>query len=135
MTKDFELLVSLDKVHVVSKDKDASIKNDKLLPGYIVALDANGNIVKATKGKAPAFVVISDENEPVTLAAGKIALMFGISRFKTKHFVQDTYAVGDPLTVETNGYRLTKAGTGEVPLAYVEAIDTANGMLVVRWVV
>jgi hypothetical protein len=130
VAKDFELLVSLDKVHVIAKDKDSSLSSVTLKPGHVVAVNQDGKIVKGTAGKLPLFVVISDESEPVTLAAGKISLMFGIARFKTSV----TYSVGDGLTVKANDVILTKVTTGQTPCAYVESI-TSDGYLIVRWAI
>jgi hypothetical protein len=135
VTKDFELLVSLDKVHVIAKDKDSSLNSVTLKPGHVVAVNQDGKIVKGTAGKLPLFVVISDEAEPVTLASGKVSLMFGIARFKTKLYdTSVTYAVGDGLTVKTNDVVLTKVSTGQTPCAYVESI-TSDGYLIVRWAI
>lgn len=129
MTNNFELLVALDKVHVVSKSKDTSV-TQKLKPGNVVAL-ANDKIVAASK-KAPAFVVLSDEDEPVTQASGRIALLFGVARFKTKVFASGTYNIGDPLTAD--GFVLKKASTGDAVVAYVEDVLDNGQTLVVRWV-
>ena len=122
----FELLVALDKIVVFSKPV-ASTVTVKLKPGMIVTVVNDQIVLPPTEGYSPVYVVLSDQDEPVTIASGTVGIAFGDMRFVTDQFVTDqvepgTYAPGTALVASTNG-KLKKIapGSGNI-IGYVEQV-------------
>ena len=118
----FELLVALDKIVVFSKPV-ASTVTVKLKPGMIVTVVNDQIVLPPTEGYSPVYVVLSDQDEPVTIASGTVGIAFGDMRFVTDQFDESgTYAPGTALVASTNG-KLKKIapGSGNI-IGYVEQV-------------
>lgn len=119
----FELLVALDKIVVFSKPV-ASTVTVKLKPGMIVTVVNDQIVLPPTEGYSPVYVVLSDQDEPVTIASGTVGIAFGDMRFVTDQFDESgTYAPGTALVASTNG-KLKKydgSGSGNI-IGYVEQV-------------
>lgn len=117
----FELLVALDKIVVFSKPV-ASTVTVKLKPGMIVTVVNDQIVLPPTEGYSPVYVVLSDQDEPVTIASGTVGIAFGDMRFVTDQVESGTYAPGTALVASTNG-KLKKIapGSGNI-IGYVEQV-------------
>ncbi len=117
----FELLVALDKLVVFSKPV-ASTVTVKLKPGMIVTVVNDQIVLPPTEGYSPVYVVLSDQDEPVTIASGTVGIAFGDMRFVTDQVESGTYAPGDALVASTNGKLKKYERASEIQLGYVEQV-------------
>lgn len=128
MTNKFDLLVSLDKIHVISVPVASSV-NVTLKPGMFVSIVNGEAVLPPSEGYAPIYLVLSDMDEPITKYAGKIGVAFGDMRIETEMYETDTYAAGDALTVSKNGLLKKHADVGAI-IGYVESV-VDNKLIVV----
>ena len=98
----FELLVALDKLVVFSKPVALTVPV-KLKPGMIVTVVNDQIVLPPTAGYSPVYVVLSDQDEPVTIASGTVGIAFGDMRFVTDQVESGTYKAGFALVASTNG--------------------------------
>ena len=119
----FELLVALDKLVVFSKPVALTV-SVKLKPGMIVTVVNDQIVLPPRKGYSPVYVVLSDQDEPVTIASGTVGIAFGDMRFVTDQVEQvasGTYEAGDALVASTNGKLKKYDGSGNI-IGYVEQV-------------
>ncbi len=117
----FELLVALDKLVVFSKPV-ASTVTVKLKPGMIVTVVNDQIVLPPAEGYSPVYVVLSDQDEPVTIASGTVGIAFGDMRFVTDQVESGTYAPGTALVASTNGKLKKYDGSSSNIIGYVEQV-------------
>jgi len=121
----FELLVALDKFVVFSKPVAPTV-TVKLKPGMIVTVVNDQIVLPPREGYSPVYVVLSDQDEPVTIASGTVGIAFGDMRFVTdqvESVESGTYAPGDALVASTNG-KLKKYNDSGNIIGYVEQVTS-----------
>ena len=120
----FELLVALDKLIVFSKPVAPTV-TVKLKPGMIVTVVNDQIVLPPTEGYSPVYVVLSDQDEPVTIASGTVGIAFGDMRFVTDQVESGTYEAGDALVASTKGKLKKKDwqnGLKDEVIGYVEQV-------------
>ena len=119
----FELLVALDKLVVFSKPVASTVTDNGIVlkPGMIVTVVNDQIVLPPTVGYSPVYVVLSDQDEPVTIASGTVGIAFGDMRFVTDQVESDTYKAGDALVTSTNGKLQKYESSGNI-IGYVEQV-------------